>query len=53
MIIEFELSLDLELCPMSDKESVFVSGSLRCLGQWNALGALEMKPKSDVLSDKG
>ena len=44
-MIKFELSLNVESCRLSSRDSVFICGSARCLGQWNVLNAVEMRLK--------
>jgi hypothetical protein len=52
MIIKFQLSLNLMDASFDrSKDSVFISGSSKKLGEWNVNQAIEMSQKSNNLAD--
>jgi hypothetical protein len=45
MMIKFNLSLSLDSVSVTNKDSVFLTGSCKQLGEWNLNKAIEMRPK--------
>lgn len=56
MILKFQLSFTVDEAALNsfkiNKDTIFISGSVQCLGNWNINEAIEMKLKSNLYEQR-